>query len=1298
MDEDNGGTPRVTRARSRRLSALPDSDGRAMTPVIDSTVERASPRPVRRTRLNSATADLRTPTRTTRASLARGVTPEPATPTLTLSATKLSSRTPAKSVVRKLPLPEEVIEEEASQTAAAQSMPNPDNNIKGSNDEAKAAAVAAADSKRTPTGTDVNKRLNVSSSSEERRVTRSMSKTPPMKNQTQLQFDTLNSSEEKQKKQTKESIENASEIVDGPGEAHTSLHSDIGVAEESNDSAATKDPMTPALATIKVMVKVKDILMSGKQETPQSTKDPNVSIVKDKDPDATKAEIIEDKAEIEKSVDAPADVPPKPVDPVVVSPANDEAAAGNAEVTNDIRLPDLTPGIKKRLLGTKEAEPVKTVVFTNCGPDEETVKPKFPKTPARTRVAEAGEFFNLTEAKVATPLKSITVKGRNSSTPLAKLEMPSSETLSTASNESNQPPPQIDMIKPLSEPLSDKNPVVERPRLPTPPLDSDDEVVDDETAYIDEKEDEEEDDDDGVDNVFQDPSVAEYFDNEVEVANDYHSGDSMDSSLCEEIAANEIPVDGESVGSKDTTDDQSEDSADEKLSFIVSDDDGDVDMLDIEGDEHGLEDEEDEDMLSPLHFSDEDAGPEPEPQTKKRRRIVINDSSDDADEPENVKENNDDDIAESVEAKWSSDNDSVQENGEKDKNDDIDGTEKEIKIVQEMKENDIEEPKEESVPVDDKGDIGTCQESSEQLQPLQSPKKLESSEQLQPLKSPKKLEKRLHLSVCDSSQLKPQKSDKLNKTAPPIQFNIDQKIHKDAAEVLEDVVVSSNEEKEQKDAKIVNKSFCEVIDSEDEVSEGELPNSGDEISEAESHDEVDLTESPVVKTEETKPNLDKPEEKAEAAASTSKSSTFHANQKREEEAALLSELDSCDLSHLRQMFNPLQKSRRQTLYVQDLQGRSDKQPKPKLKRRSEQLDSDVNPSQSFIETLAEESRQRTKRKRLSKSFCGTVDGSHASESAEMLREANEGTCDKLLQSDIEMGEREPGEYIKEEVAEPIESPKKTVSKVDETVEAEKEEKLPTTATKSRDEYLEYCDTLILAANQAKLEQKKQRVAAGRKQRDRTISKTIPVCGGSSDNATKVGTGAPKQEPVKTTIKKDLKRLQATKQAIKHAMHMLIPETASNHPQSLARKISPQPPDNTKVAKAKAKQRSTNNKQKKNKLIQVSPVKSSDEENHQSPRRIRTTAGYVTVRSNKEPKRIETFKTSSSIVQVEPCTPTSKYFKEIRQSPKPRYGFKEVKIIGRKLASSFSSASSPVRNPATESALRFKREIFGRRHK
>lgn len=938
---------------------------------------------------------------------------------MTLSATKLSLRTPAKSVARKLPLPEEVIEEEASQTAVAQSMPKPDNNINGSNDGDKAATIAVADSKLTPTGTDVNKQLNKSPSSEERRVTRSMSKTPPMKNQTQLKSDTQNSSEEKQKKQINKSIEMATEIVDAPIEAQTSLHSDIGVTEESTNSADTKDPMTPALGTGKVMIKVKDILMSGTQDTPQPTKDPNISIDND-EPVTTKVETIEDKPEIM----IPADAPPKPADPVVVSPPNGEAGALNAAVTNDIRLPDLTPGIKKRLLGAKQAEPVKTVVFTNCGPDEETVKPKFPKTPARTRAAPAAEIFNLAEYKIETPMKLITVKGRNSSTPLAKLEMPTSETASAASTESNQPPQQIDMIKPLSE-LKDKSPVVQRTKLPTPPLDSDDEVVDDEVEVVDE-------DDDGMENLFKDPSVAEYFDNEVEVANNYHSGDSMDSSLRDEMAANEIPLDGESVGSEDTTDDQSEDSADEKLSFIVSDDEGDNNEENVDW----LNNEEDEDMLSPLHFSDEDDGPEPEP--KKRRRIVINDSSDD-DEEDNGQVSNDD-IAESVEAKWSSDNDSVHENGEKNKNDDIEKTEKELNTVQEKK---------------------GSQELSEQLQPI------------------KKLEKRLHLSVCDNSQEKSQRSDKLNKTAPPIKFNSNEKIHKDVAEVLGDVVASSNEEQEQKDIpstrKSMNKSIYELIDSEDELSEGELPNSCDELSEAESNEEVDLTDSPVVKAEESKPNLDKAEVKAAPAASTSKSSTFHANQKREEEAALLSELDSCDLSHLRQMFNPLQKARRQTLYVQDLQGISDQKPKPKLKRRSEQLDSDVNPSQSFIETLAEESRQLTKRKRLSKSFCGTVDGSHTSESAEMQREANEGPCDKLPQTDIEMGEREPAEYIKEE---PMESPKKTIGKVDETVgvveEEEKEKgKLITAATKSRDEYLEYCETLIVAANQAKLEQKKQ---------------------------------------------------------------------------------------------------------------------------------------------------------------------------------------------------------------------------------
>lgn len=126
-------------------------------------------------------------------------------------------------------------------------------------------------------------------------------------------------------------------------------------------------------------------------------------------------------------------------------------------------------------------------------------------------------------------------------------------------------------------------------------------------------------------------------------------------------------------------------------------------------------------------------------------------------------------------------------------------------------------------------------------------------------------------------------------------------------------------------------------------------------------------------------------------------------------------------------------------------------------------------------------------------------------------------------------------------------------------------------------------------------------------------------------------------------------------------------------------------------------------QKHNKIefkqAQVSPVKSSDEENH-STKRIRTTAGYA-VETLCDQEEFETFVNRVGIVKVEPSTPRHKYFKEIPASPHPNCWFRELpstsSTVGG-LKKKQEREKNVNHNAAKSSALRFKKEIFGRNRK
>lgn len=132
------------------------------------------------------------------------------------------------------------------------------------------------------------------------------------------------------------------------------------------------------------------------------------------------------------------------------------------------------------------------------------------------------------------------------------------------------------------------------------------------------------------------------------------------------------------------------------------------------------------------------------------------------------------------------------------------------------------------------------------------------------------------------------------------------------------------------------------------------------------------------------------------------------------------------------------------------------------------------------------------------------------------------------------------------------------------------------------------------------------------------------------------------------------------------------------------------------AQVKGNAQGQNYKQTESKKVQVSPIKSSDEENHTTIR-IKTTAGYA-VETPCDQNEFETIVNRAGIVKVEPSTPRQKYFKEIPASPHPNCWFRELPstsrvVVGNKKKQEKDKNEIP--NSAKSSALRFKREIFGR---
>ncbi|XP_017119134.1 protein slender lobes [Drosophila elegans] len=1366
MENDDG--KRVTRARTRRLSVL-DTDSRPSTPqLLETAAERgtASPRATRRTRLNSSTVDVRTPTRTRRASLARGETPEPTTP----SSVKRTARTPAKntrSVRQQLTLTEEPEEVEIKQEKPINS-PSPVPSKVGARQERKpSASPVPKEARRTATPTQ----------SDEKRVTRSMSQTPPIAARSPIHAPrNLNSSPEAERKTqtvepakekivnkntskvavrlekmslgkaTGKTVEAAKQLI-LPDEAKEKTSSQESAEEAkkpeaqpssgaSNKTELSQDSAEPAkdigklpfLKTFNSLAQVKasstSLRTEDKQEDPQIDKkiktplkvpsvgDPQIEKKNETPQKIPHAEAVEKKVEtpqktptvkaaskVEKKIETPQKIqtveaePSQKVPPVDAQPVEmpktiekDESMEEQEFLDAEDSIFEAEPQHDERMLEKDLAE------IINLDTDEPVFSPQAPSAEeepeanGETSRDKTMEEENMFKAKITEiiELPSLTPGTKSHLDGAPPQEQKKSVGFNNGSDDL-----EVEKTRFPKTPGREKVPVGRTftPKAETPiklalqkgrnsstPILKDQQLelsiskveMQPAPAQIDaikafDKLDSKNAQDEIVPQADMSPLKAENkilsrleSSDEVDERDDEEEHEE-DEPMCEFVDL-EAEVAGEDYMSGDSMDSSMRREMEENEipsggESVGSKDTEESTPEESEGDDSFIvSDNEVEEEVGQLCYSsdeeEEDEGVLPEKNEKKRRRIAVASSSDEEEHQDQNKEIN--------------------------------------KSKSEM-------PKNQS----------NCSSNASKLS--EAAQLMNASAEKSSI-SEAELERSRQVALNELN-----KSERFNKTETRLDFSVMEVDSSDHEEEVEAEAQKANAKS--------NKSVYEIVDS-------------DEVVELEEADKKEESHA---------------DEEAKKEKSTPAKSTFQKPLKSADEEALLAELASSDLRHLETMFNPLQKSRRQSLYVASPELATKE---PKLRRRSDRahVGSDFCPSQSFVEMVAEKKRQKNKRKRLSKSLSGAADLEEMEIQHERKRlKSSHGDSTESLEADPEAevaaeddateGESSEGDVPNKDATKTSHSkatvqgspekedvPDQTTETAVVPEESSLEEPKPSQAPhppedcpksvkttkptekgppkmeKDAEYYLSYCRNLLEAANEAKLKEKKQHLAMGVKQKKpkRLGSQAAPkpLATNSSD------TEAPIAKPSKQlpSLKKDIKRLQAARQAVSHAVNLLAPPKAiDGEPRTLSRKLSPQPPlmDNKKAKQKK--------QEKKKKPQEKSPIKSSDEENHgHRVNRIRTNAGYVTVVNEPLQKipKIELIKTSSGMVRVEPCTPKQKYFRELPATPK-MHGFREEpgpSGIAKKRSKhqALKAEDAGKHNPAKQSALRFKEQIFARK--
>ncbi|XP_068155560.1 protein slender lobes-like [Drosophila tropicalis] len=1276
---------RVTRARARRLSVL-DTDSRPVTPQLDLEPDRgtASPRPLRRTRLNSATIDLRTPTRTTRRSMARGETPEPTTPSA--SATKRPARTPAKSVRKQLPLHEE---EEDS------------NNIK------------EEPISRTPTPTG------------EKRVTRSMSKTPPVppSNNREATVSPALVKQQLAKTATEPVSENTPNqgisklVVKVNKVSRTLLTSPLTISQKSVESEGSKDSTevvkvnegSRTLLSSPLTISQKSVESVGSKESTEVVKVNEVSCTLLTSPLTISQKAAENERKNESAEVTPMDV--DEINPLEVSQQTKEhvekASLDKSEATSSNNLLDVSiadngmaadeqksesfeeivlqeskvlfenvqnePGGDKNVsIGklsdsvldekpVKQIESVKETVVEKTdeiSTEQDTISVEVDSTEKEIVVADSDSSFKSVNEEPPKSEKEVYIEEENDLEEIIDADISIESAPAVDQQDENKMEPTEANGNEVLSNIEEPDP--SNVRLPDVLAENRTEPKKTVGFNTDCDEDEKKKTKSGFRTGLakefpRTPSREKPPLSTIMIKSFMEK--ERDTPIKPEILKarhSSTPIQkGEEISlSKSTPQPPAQIDAIKPLveavqvavapspstnvvpRRLVSNDDDEDD--EEEEEQHGYDSDAEAANMSlfvdnEVEVADDNYQSGDSMDSSERREIEENEVPCDGESvgsQDTIESDRDED--ESDDSFIVSDNDV----GEEDKAADVDDIEPLCWEIDELEEKEVDSKT--SIDKKQRRRIMVVNSSSDEHEDVQEPE-------------PEKL--------ATSSQSCSSNASKLSEAAKMLNDSIEDNEHDDP-ELESSRKILLNE---------ISKSEClNKTSSRLEISTIEVNTTVEDVSDAESEPQMEAEAVAVTVAEEPKP------------------STSAAKRDYEEEA-LLAELASSDLSHLQKMFNPLQKARRQSLYMPSPELVANKE--PKLKRRSERVLHDFNPSQSFMEVMAEKQRQLPKRQRLSKSFCGTAE-------------------DEVLKEELQPVELSPDQKEPEMDTLPKE---KQQEKTKEIIAETNSVETPADK-KSIDHYMKYCDDLLQAASQAKLEQKKMAVAARangvKKPKKKPQRQDLPVASQTVE-----------PNPI-AVAKKKVKRLapgekQAIQKAVDRAIALLAPDLVQKEPQSLARKLSPQP----SFANVKAKADKANDKQsakqtQKNKKPIVSPIKSSDEENHsyQKPiERFKNNAGYVNVYRDDSPPRagLELIKTRSGIMRVEPCTPTSKYFQEMPPTPKnQKRCFQEVaqtpkdrpakKQKAPEAARSSGVAGGRKPNSSTDAAIRFKNRVLSRK--
>ncbi|XP_075144559.1 slender lobes [Haematobia irritans] len=508
-----------------------------------------------------------------------------------------------------------------------------------------------------------------------------------------------------------------------------------------------------------------------------------------------------------------------------------------------------------------------------------------------------------------------------------------------------------------------------------------------------------------------------FHDDEAMVVDDYESGDSMDSEERREMSENEIPIDGESIGSHTTdseNDGSDEEEGSENDSFIVSDnedEENDANHLGTESDDEN--EEEDVEELKEIESKKRE-------KKKTYKRIQrVNDASSSSDEEDVVlnkskssKEKEETTITGPEEKPATSLNNSklsdsalrLQSEGDSDSQSDeankTDANKSRQDILRKLNQSDRfnKSVRDLNPDVDASPEIagefekqnGNSKEEDTQCDPEEE----EQEEEEEEIVTNVSLRMKNYVSIQESNENEKEESDS------------DQKMENGFANesIMHNMRVTTEEEEEDLEECDNENVEDDGVSNEDSNSDNDKENADKMLSKFKHNKglSVSFTHPKNKKRDSLQKRVlqrsftigvringgevDTAVIEATTKGAEESSSTSENDQENEDVVLSSEELNILEnIKHI-PLGNPLVRTRRQSLVLPtnpDMEiGSSTKASKSKRKSLGLLSANEFNPSQSFVHSLelrkAEFDRQTTKRKRLSKSFSGTTEGHDAS--------------------------------------------------------------------------------------------------------------------------------------------------------------------------------------------------------------------------------------------------------------------------------------------------------------------------------